>query len=66
MDYNIQLKSKIKQNGLTQRSLAERIKEPESVVSLLINKRYVFPEQRLTSIKRKIAKALRVPQNEIF
>ena len=66
MAYNVKLKAQIKDSGLTQKTLAEMIGEADSVVSLLINERYVFPDKRMADIKSKIAKALNVPQQDVF
>jgi len=60
------LRAAIKEAGLTQRSLAERIGAPESKISLLINNRYRFPKNTMKDLQVRIAKALDKDVSELF
>lgn len=65
MKYNANLKCILKESGVTQRELGKRINEHESIICLLINGRYEFPESRLKDLKTKIAKALKVSTSDL-
>ena len=59
---NLSLKIKIFEKGITQRTLSKKIGIPESMLSMLINGKYIPTDQE----KKKIADALECKREELF
>ena len=65
LKYNANLKCLLKESGITQRELAKRIGEHESIICWLINGRFRFSESKLKDLKIKIVKVLKIDQKDL-